>query len=72
MSLLTLFLVLLVWGLLVGLVWWAPVIPVTVKHIITWVTAAFLLIWLLQQFGLLDTMRGVRIGTRDAAGEMVG
>jgi len=62
MSILTIILVIVV----VGVLLWAlnSFIPMDskVRSILNLVVVVLLILWLLQAFGLIDTLRGVRVG----------
>jgi hypothetical protein len=62
MSLISLILVLVVLGLVLYLVnTYIPMDP-KIKNIMNVAVVVFLIIWLLQAFGLLDPIRNLRIG----------
>jgi hypothetical protein len=62
MDLLTLIIILVVVGVVLYLVQRAPFIDATIKSIIFWAVLVFVCIWLLGQFGLLDSVKSIRIG----------
>jgi hypothetical protein len=70
MSILTVILVIVV----VGVLLWAlnSFVPMDskVRSILNIVVVILLILWLLQAFGLIDTLRGVRVGVNDPAGQV--
>ena len=61
MSLLTIFLVLIVVGVLLWLVNVYLPMDASIKKILNIVAVVFIILWLLNAFGLLDALRGVKV-----------